>query len=108
MTFPDLLQSVDRSVLSLLRGDQAVTYQPGAGQAVSVSAIWDGVFNEVSPGGMAIVSASPQIFCRLSDLPSDPRTDGDARIFVDGVEHLIREPQVDGQGGILLPLHKVT
>jgi hypothetical protein len=43
---------------------------------------------------------------RLADLPSDPEDDSPT-ITVEGVEYSVREPQKDGQGGVLLLLHQV-
>jgi hypothetical protein len=51
------------------------------------------------------VSSGPTVFLRLEDLPSDPEDD-DATITVSGVDYRITEPQKDGQGGVLLNLHR--
>ena len=52
-----------------------------------------------------VSSAGPAVFYRLSDLPVDPETD-DPVITVDGVGYEVIDVKKDGQGGVLLQLHK--
>jgi hypothetical protein len=100
--FGDLLAKADRAVLK--QGD-AVRYTPSEGAAVDVLGIFGAPYVRATAGEPGVVSSGPTVFLRLEDLPSDPEDD-DATITVSGVDYRITEPQKDGQGGVLLNLHR--
>lgn len=93
----------DITVRDILGGD--ITYTPGAGSAVSVRGIFDAAYVRVDIGQAGVSSAGPAVFLRVEDLPTDPETDS-ATVTVGAVEYEIRECQKDGQGGVLLLLHR--
>jgi hypothetical protein len=104
MAWPALLAAADRAVLQQLGG--TVRYAPTAGQAVDVRGVFEAAYVRTEAGQAGVVSSGPAVFLRLADLPSDPEDDSPT-ITVEGVEYSVREPQKDGQGGVLLLLHKV-
>lgn len=107
MGFADLMETVDRAVLDSRLGDE-ITYTPGVGAAVDVAGCFDSLYVRVEAGGQAGISSSgPAVFLRLDDLPSDPVTDTDATVTVDGVTYSQHEAQPDGLGGVVLLLHRV-
>lgn len=101
-----LLAQVDAAILTSPLA-QAVTYTPGVGVAVAVRGVFDALYVKAEAGEVGVSSAGPAVFLRLTDLPSSPETDLDARVTVDGQEYRRREVQPDGQGGVLLLLHEV-
>lgn len=105
MAFAALLAAADRAALQHLGGP--VRYTAGAGAAVDVRGIFDAAYVRQQAGTPGVVSAGPAVFLLVADLPSDPETDSAARVTVAGATYSIREPQKDGQGGVLLQLHMV-
>lgn len=105
MAWPALLAAADRAALHHLGG--AVRYAPSAGDPVDVRGIFDATYVRQDAGHAGVVSSGPAVFLRLADLPSDPTVDEGATITVDAVQYRIREPQKDGQGGVLLLLYQV-
>lgn len=103
--FRDILTAVDGHCIGLLSGPDAVRYHAGDGEVVSVSGIFDNVYQSASSGFPGVQSSGPSFFCRESSLSSDPRSDTEARLEVDDVFFTLREVQPDNQGGILLLLH---
>lgn len=106
MDFAAHLASADAAVVGHLGAE--VTYTPGVGDAVPVTGIFDAAHEQVDAGQPGVTSSGPAVFLRLSDLPSDPETDTDATVTVDGVLYRPWEPAKDGQGGVLLRLHRAT
>lgn len=106
MGFRELLASADAAAGSLL--GEPVTYTPGTGSPVVVDGIFDenAVLLEVGTPGAS--SQSPAVFLQLVDLPSDPMVDLDATVTIRGVEYGPWKREPDGQGAILLRLHKVV
>jgi len=105
MGFPALLASSDRAVLQHLGG--TVVYAPSDGEPVEVPGIFDAAWVRVDAGEAGVTSVGPAVFLRLSDLPSDPEDDAGARVTAGGTTYRIREAQRDGQGGVVLHLHRV-
>jgi len=103
MTFSALLERADVAVRGILGG--TVNYAPSVGIAVDVTGIFDAVYVKVDAGEAGVSSTGPAVFLRLEDLPSDPTTDA-ATVTVAGIAYSIREAEPDGQGGVLLLLHK--
>lgn len=109
MAWPDLLAAADRAALTHLGG--AVRYLPTAGYPVDVRGIFDAAYVHASAGEAGVMTSGPAVFLRLKDLVStdgvllDPEED-EPRIFVEDVEYRVRESQRDGQGGVVLLLHR--
>ncbi len=106
MGFADLLTVGDRSVRQLLGG--SITYTPGVGAAVVVDGIFDAAYVKVELGEPGVSSQGPAAWLTLTDLPSDPEVDEDATVTVAGVTYKPHTVQPDGQGTVLLLLHRVT
>jgi hypothetical protein len=108
MDYADALASADVLVRQKLGGD--ITYTPGVGDAVTVSGIFTAPHTNVDLGeqGGGINTVSPTVFLTLSELPSDPSTDTDARVTVGGVDYRwdTNSAEPDGMGGVLLRLHR--
>lgn len=107
INFQAHIDNMDPQVLSHLDSGEVVVYRPGVGSEVTISTIQDNGFEFIPAGEPGTFGTSPAVFCLLADLNSNPVTDEQARVIVDGVEHSIHQPQVDGKGGVLLLLHKV-
>lgn len=105
MAFPDLLAAADRAALQHLGGPVRYTPSPINGDAVDVTGIFDAAAVHQDVGQAGLVSQGPQVFLRLADLPVDPEDD-DPTVVVAGNEYRVREVQKDGQGGVLLLLHR--
>lgn len=103
MGFSALLASTDAAAVLIL-GD-VVRYTTGAGEAADVRGIFDSAYVQVEAGQAGVSSSGPAVFLLLSDLPSDP-SDDSPTVEVGSVEYEVREAQPDGQGGVLLLLHK--
>lgn len=103
MSFTALLVQADRLTLSTL--GESVTYSPSEGAAVLVTGIFDEAYVLVDGGQAGVSSAGPAVFLLLADLPSDP-ADDEAVITRASIDYSVREAKPDGQGGILLLLHK--
>lgn len=105
MGFSALLAVADRAALQHL-GD-TVRYWPSSGEPVEVRGIFDASYVSADVGAQhGVVSASPAVFLRLGDLPTDPETD-DPKIEVAGDHYQVREPRKDGKGGVLLILQRL-
>lgn len=106
MTFAALIESVDRAALAHL-GGVAITYRTGAGVSREVTGLFDEVGLSVNVGTPGVESTGPAAFLRLSDLPSDPRTDSPT-LTVGAASYTVWKREPDGLGGILLRLHSTT
>lgn len=106
MDFVAHLQRTDETTRDILGG--LVTYTPGVGTAVDVQGIFDAAHVRVDAGEAGVTSAGPAVFLRLSELPSDPEVDGNARVAVSGTEYTPWSVEKDGQGGVLLRLHRTS
>ena len=110
MGMAEHIESMDLAVLSHLNTGEDISYRSGVLDLVDLTerAIFDAAYEFVSSGYAGSASVSPALFCKLSDLNSDPDADKDnARVTVDGVEYQIRDSQPDGKGGTILKLHRV-
>lgn len=108
VNFQTHIDNMDPQVLSHLDSGEVVVYRSGVGSDVTISTIQDDGFEFIPAGTPGTFGTSPAIFCLLAGLSSDPVTDDQARVIVDGVEHSIQQPQADGKGGVLMLLHKVS
>lgn len=109
MSWPALLTAADRAVTTALGEPDGVTYAPSAGPAVVVDrAIFELAHQQVDASQPGVTSSGPALFCRLADLPSDPETDTTATVTAGGVTYRAAEVIKDGQGGVLLKLHRTA
>ena len=104
MAFPALLAAADRAALQILGGPVAYSAQYQA--PVVVTGIFDTAYAKVDLADVGIVSSGPAVFLMLADLPSDPETDVDPTVTVQGVSYRVREPRKDGMGGVVLMLQE--
>lgn len=104
MDFADHVAAADRAALHLLGGP--VSYAPSVGPPVDVVGIFDPTFVTASAGEAGVATYTPAVFLRLSDLPSDPAGE-EVRITVKGIEYRSWRAQKDGQGGVVILLHRV-
>lgn len=100
------LELMDRQITDHLTGGETVIYRSGNLVEVELRSIFDNSFEMAPAGDVGVISSGPAVFARLSDLPSDPETDHNAIVFVNGVGYKINEPHKDGQGAIVLLLHQ--
>jgi hypothetical protein len=87
-----------------LRAFGEPTQYPG-GPPEGVSGIFDAAYVRVEAGRPGVQSAGPAVFYLLEDLPSDPR-EVEPTIVIRGESYKPHEVKADGQGGILLHLHR--
>lgn len=103
MNWPGLIAQADQALLKQV--GVATSYQRASGPAISVTGIFDAAYVRVGVGEAGVSSAGPAVFYRLSDLPVDPEPD-DPTITIDGIAYAVVDVKKDGQGGVLLQLHK--
>lgn len=106
MAFDAQLGALDDAVLGHLAGSETIAYRPGSGFQVELRAIFEEAFQILAADDLRVMSSGPAVFVRLEDLPSDPETDREARVLVNGTVHRIARVQADGQGGAVLILHR--
>lgn len=81
----------------------AATYTPNGGDPVTVNGIFDNEYEEVGFGDVGLESSSPAFTCRESDVTGVAQ--GDA-LVINSVNYLIRNPQPDATGMVVLILEK--
>jgi hypothetical protein len=101
--FTALLAAADRAALQNLGGP--VRYTAGSGVTADVVGVFDSAYVKVDAGQAGVSSMGPAVFLRLADLPSDPEIDSPI-VTVESVNHVVREVQKDGLGGVLLLMHR--
>ena len=107
MGWADHVAAIDSAVQRHM-GD-ALEYRTGYGEVFALVGVFDAAYVRVDGGGEAGVSTvGPVLFARVIDLPADYADDRDANVIVSGVEYRVHEVQPDGQGGVLLLLHRVS
>jgi hypothetical protein len=86
------------NVACLATFGRAVTYQPGSGAPVTITAIVDtgSRLEQNSPGIYAV------LFLRLTDLPQPPQC-GD-EVEIDGTGYKVFEVEADAAGGVKIAL----
>jgi anti-sigma factor ChrR (cupin superfamily) len=106
MAFTDLVEDVDRAVQQHL-GGVTVVYQPEAGDAVTVTGMFDATYVLLDQGNAGVEQVTPAVWLRLEDLPVHPSED-DPVITVNGTTYRVRERQVDSVdgGSVRLLLHR--
>jgi hypothetical protein len=108
VSFPELLGVADRMLLNSLGVNTTYASTP-TGPSSVVRGIFSAAYVRAEVGEAGVSSGGPAVFYRFGDLPSDPG-DGDARQFrivVAGVTYRGVEVEKDGQGGVVIRLHKV-
>ncbi len=86
---------------------EPVVYSCAGHDAVNITAVYDGLFEEIDPNtGAVVVSSKPTIGVRDSDLPTTPAIGDTLTIGAQGYK--VIEAQADGQGGSKLLLHKTS
>jgi hypothetical protein len=96
----DIADGVNKTVRDVFA--DAVSYRSVAGVTTALSGVFSHTYEEVLPDqGASVVSAKPNLWLRLADLPAPP-AEGD-RFTVRGVTYGVEEPpQIDGTGGATL------
>lgn len=103
MTFKDQTHGLLGNALNTF--GEPVVYVPQGRSAVSITAIFDAVFEELDPNtGAIIVSKKPVLGIREADLSFTPR-EGD-NVLIRETNYRVVEVMTDGQGGSQLRLHK--
>lgn len=103
----DLIAGMDSLAIAALGGGEAATYTSGDLISATVTGIFDAYYQNPGEGEMGAAMHTPAFFTTLAQLTSDPAADADAVLEIDGVAYSVREPKPDGQGAVLLMLHKV-
>jgi hypothetical protein len=86
---------------------QPVTYVPAGGAPISITAVFDEAFQEVTlPGDASVLSTGPMLGVQLSQMPAgfDPEaSQGDQfTVLATGATYVVRQGQPDGHGWALL------
>jgi hypothetical protein len=84
---------------------EPTTYTPATGAPVSLSGIFDAAYVRAAAGEAGVSSVAPAVFYTLADLPVDPEDD-DPEITIGDRTYRVIETKKDGQGGVLLLLHR--
>lgn len=84
-----------------------LTQYSDGGAAVDVVGIFTAHYVRVDAGRAGVQSSGPAVFYKLSDLPSDPQVIDPSSIVVDGTSYKVAECKKDGEGGVLLLLHRL-
>jgi hypothetical protein len=115
MTFAALVAAMDEAAIDILGDGEPVRYTPSptiGSESVDVQGVFSASHLRADAGQAGVVSVGPAVFLRLDALRQsdgtllDPVDDEDAIVTVRGVEYRIGDPQVDGQGGVLLFLQR--
>ena len=101
LTIPELILGNCLNVFG-----EAVVYTPSGLSSVSITGIFDNLYEVIDPNTGAIITATqPILGLRNSDLAQLPRQDD--TLNVRGQDYRVKEVQVDGQGGSKLFLHEI-
>ena len=103
MSWAGLMAVMDATLVEHFGG--ASVYTPAIGAAATPRGVFDAAYVPVSVGEAGVQSSGPAIFYRLADLPADPATD-EPTITVNAVNYEVTVVRKDGQGGVLLELHR--
>jgi hypothetical protein len=102
--FSDLADRALKAVRNVLGED--VTYNPSAGDPLTIKGVFNKQHIEIDPGGSVSVSSNrPNLLIRLADLENEP-TKSDT-VEIDATEYAVVDCQEDGEGGALLFLNEV-
>ncbi len=86
---------------------EEIIYTPKNKPAVTITGIFDDLYESVDPNtGAIITSQQPIVGIRDADVGQTPRQED--RVFVRGILYRVKEVQTDGQGGSKLYLHRVS
>jgi hypothetical protein len=99
------IATANRSCVKALGG--TVRYTPAAGAFKDVQGIFDAQYLRVPAGQAGVQSSGPAVFLLMVDLPTDPEND-EPTITVNGIAYQVTEVRKDGQGGVVLLLHKTV
>jgi hypothetical protein len=105
VAWPELIAAVNGALVDTL--GEPTTYAPASGGPVTAKGIVDMAYVRVDVGTAGASSSAPAVFYRLADLPIDP-DDDNPEITINGRSYEVIEVQKDGQGGVLLLLHRLT
>lgn len=104
MAWRDQVARMDATLVEHF-GDPTI-YTSSSGQAAQPKGIFDDAFVHVDAGEAGVTSTGPAVFYRLVDLPTDPEND-EPELVIAGVTYRVIDVQKDGQGGVMLRLHRV-
>jgi hypothetical protein len=102
VTPQDTIEIADRACLNVL--GEATQYSDG-GPAVAPVGIFEQAYIRISAGQNGVQSSGPAVFYLLEDLPSDPQL-VEPTIVIRGTSYKVIEVKKDGQGGVLVHLHR--
>jgi hypothetical protein len=106
--FSDLLAQVDAATTDHLGDD--ISYVPAVGDPVTISGIFDALYELVDPRDPGVSMYAPAVGVRLVDLPANPAESSSerqgARVVVGSKTYTIREAQPDGKGWVVLILQE--
>lgn len=89
--------------------NEPVIWTPTTGAAVITSGIFDETYEAVDPSTGAVISSTqPRVQLMRSYLPTGWDTDEGARIEVRGETFRVVDPQPDGEGTVMVYLHRVS
>lgn len=103
MNWPELLRGIDAACIAAFGVD--TQYRPDDGEPIEVRGIFMNPYRRADASHAGVSSSSPAVFYRLADLPGNPDEHA-AEVAVDGATYRVTDVQPDGDGGVLLLLHK--
>lgn len=107
MTWRDIADRVNQSILRTFRESEPVQYIPAeTGVPIGVVLFFQSTFFEVDPNTTVSRHVyNPHVFLRLEDLGRLP-ADGDI-IVIRGTQYIVQSEELDGYGGATLYLGKL-
>lgn len=107
MAFSDLIDDVDRAVLTHVGGVDVI-YTTEAGAPTTVQGIFDENYILSDPGHAGVEQLTPMVWLQLEDLPTDPRLENPT-VTINSNVYTVRDRPTDGVGGsIRLSLRRVS
>ena len=87
-------------------GADQVTYTHSGGTPYTLDGIFEAESIDTDPEtGAKIISNTPQISFRLSDMQAEP--DNRDTVVIRGVSYRVKDPRYDGQGTVTMRLYRV-
>ncbi len=106
MGFPDALLAADRLVTQQL-GETVRCSLWGVDPWTDVVGVFTAQYVTASASDTGVISTSPALFARVSDLPGDPDGADEMQVQRADVQYRVRESHKDGDGGVLLLLQRI-